>query len=118
MSNQTLSRRLAAEFLGTAMLLAAVVGSGILAERLCGGNVAIALLANSIATGATLITLILTFGPVSGAHFNPLVTCAEAISGGLARVHVLPYLLAQFAGALAGTANSHYMFGLPGFTLS
>ena len=116
--NFSLPQRVCAEFFGTALLLTAVVGSGIMAERLCGGNVAIALLANSIATGATLITLILTFGPVSGAHFNPLVTCAEAISGGLARVHVLPYLLAQFAGALAGTANSHYMFGLPGFTLS
>jgi len=114
----SLARRACAEFFGTAFLLTAVVGSGIMAVRLCGGNIAIALLANSMATGAALVALILTFGPVSGAHFNPLVTFADAISGGLARVDVLPYVLAQFAGALAGTVNSHYMFGLPGFTLS
>ena len=114
----SLARRVCAEFLGTAFLLTAVVGSGIMAERLCGGNVAIALLANSVATGAALITLILTFGPISGAHFNPVVTLVDAISGGLAGVDILPYVLAQFAGALAGTLSCHYMFGLPGFTLS
>ncbi len=78
----TLSRRAVAEGLGTALLLAAVVGSGIMGERLAGGNVAIALLANTIATGATLVVLVLTFGPVSGAHFNPAVTVADASQGG------------------------------------
>jgi glycerol uptake facilitator-like aquaporin len=116
--NFSLARRAGTEFLGTAFLLTAVVGSGIMAERLSGGNVAIALQANSIATGAALIALILTFGPISGAHFNPLVTFADALSGGLAGVDVLCYVLAQFAGALAGTINAHFMFGLPGFTLS
>ena len=79
----TLSRRLASEFLGTAFLVTAVVGSGIMGERLAGGNVAIALLANTIATGAALVVLILIFGPISGAHFNPAVTLADAIEGGL-----------------------------------
>jgi glycerol uptake facilitator-like aquaporin len=78
----TLPRRLTAEFIGTAFLLATVVGSGIMGERLAAGNVAIALLANSIATGATLVALILTFGPISGAHFNPAVTLADAALGG------------------------------------
>jgi glycerol uptake facilitator-like aquaporin len=95
-----------------------VVGSGIMGERLSNGNVAIALLANSIATGAALVTLILTFGPISGAHFNPVVTIADALSGGLGRADVLPYILAQFAGGFAGTVNSHFMFGLPAITYS
>ncbi len=114
----SLSRRWCAEFLGTAFLLTAVVGSGIMGERLSGGNVAIALLANSIATGAALVALILMFGPVSGAHFNPVVTIMDAFSGGLARGDVAAYCLAQLAGAAAGTINAHIMFGLPAVTLS
>jgi len=107
----TTSRRLAAEGVGTALLLAAVVGSGIMGERLAGGNVAIALLANTIATGATLVALILTFGPISGAHFNPAVTVADASQGGLPWGLVLPYVAAQVAGALVGVGSAHAMFG-------
>jgi glycerol uptake facilitator-like aquaporin len=114
----SLARRVCAEFLGTCFLVIAVVGSGIMGERLSGGNVAIALLANSIATGAALVTLIFTFGAVSGAHFNPVVTLAEASFGGFARTDILPYVLAQFAGGVAGTINSHWMFGLPAIMLS
>src|SRR5215468_4447799 len=95
-------RKLAAECLGTAALLAAVVGSGIMGERLSGGNVAIALLANTLATGAALVTLILTFGPVSGAHFNPAVTIADATQGGLPWSRVIDYVAAQAGGAIAG----------------
>jgi len=113
-----LPRRLAAEALGTALLLATVVGSGIMGERLSGGNVAIALLANTIATGAGLVVLILTFGPVSGAHFNPAVTLADASQGGLHRKDVLPYIFAQVAGAFAGVALAHVMFEEPLFTAS
>src|SRR5216684_3375885 len=98
----TLSRRIAAEFLGTGFLVAAVVGSGIMGERLAGGNVAIALLANTIATGATLAALILRFGAISGAHFNPAVTLADASQGGLAWREVPGYLGAQIAGAFIG----------------
>jgi len=93
----TLPRRLVAELLGTALLLAAVVGSGIMGERLCGGNVAIALLANTRATGATLVTLIFTFGAVSGAHFNPAVTLADACQGGMRWRDVPGYIAAQAA---------------------
>jgi glycerol uptake facilitator-like aquaporin len=114
----TLPRRLAAEGLGTALLLAAVVGSGIMGERLAAGNVAIALLANSIATGGVLLALILTFGPISGAHFNPAVTLADASQGGLAWREVPGYLAAQVAGAFAGVAMAHWMFGEPTFTVS
>jgi glycerol uptake facilitator-like aquaporin len=96
----TITRRLIAEGVGTAFLLAAVVGSGIMAERLSAGNAAIALLANTIATGATLVTLILTFGPISGAHFNPAVTLADASQRGMSWSLVLPYITAQIAGAL------------------
>ena len=106
-------RKLVAEFLGSALLLAIVVGSGIMGERLAGGNTAIALLANSIATGAGLVALITIFGPLSGAHFNPVVSLAEAVLGRLAWRAVLPYLLAQFAGALAGVIAAHWMFELP-----
>jgi glycerol uptake facilitator-like aquaporin len=106
-----LPRRLVAETLGTALLLAAVVGSGIMGERLAGGNVAIALLANTIATGAALVALILTFGPVSGAHFNPVVTLADAWSGGIAWRHAPLYITAQVVGAFAGVAAAHAMFG-------
>src|SRR3974390_1280708 len=111
-------RRLAAELVGTAFLLAAVVGSGIMGERLSGGNVAIALLANTVATGAALTTLILTFGPISGAHFNPAVTLADASQGGLAWREVPGYLTAQLAGAFAGVAAAHLMFGEPVFLAS
>jgi glycerol uptake facilitator-like aquaporin len=109
----SLSRRAVAELLGTALLLATVVGSGIMAEQLSGGNVAIALLANTIATGAGLVALILTFGPVSGAHFNPAVTLADASLGGLAWRDVPVYLAAQVTGAFGGVAVAHVMFKEP-----
>ncbi|HEV8427834.1 MAG TPA: MIP/aquaporin family protein [Pyrinomonadaceae bacterium] len=110
-----MSRRLVAELIGTAMLLAAVVGSGIMGERLAGGNVAIALLANSIATGGALVALILMFGPISGAHFNPVVTLADAWQGGVLWREVPAYLAAQITGAFIGVAIAHLMFGLPLF---
>lgn len=113
-----LSRRAVAELLGTALLLAAVVGSGIMGERLAGGNVAIALLANTLATGAALVALILTFGPVSGAHLNPAVTLADAWQGGLPWREVGPYLGAQVAGAFLGVAVADLMFGEPVFAAS
>src|SRR6266849_6968915 len=106
-------RRLAAELVGTAFLLMAVVGSGIMAERLSGGNVALALLANTIATGAALVALILAFGSVSGAHFNPVVSLAAAIEGGLAWREVPAYIVAQVLGGVAGTMLAHWMFVLP-----
>ncbi|MDQ6942217.1 MAG: aquaporin family protein [Candidatus Eremiobacteraeota bacterium] len=111
-------RAVVAEFTGTAFLLAAVVGSGIMAQRLCGGNVGLALLANALATGGALVALILAFGPVSGAHFNPVVTLADAWQGGVAWTAVLPYMIAQIAGALFGTALADGMFGLPLFFAS
>jgi glycerol uptake facilitator-like aquaporin len=114
----TRARRIAAEAVGTAFLLAAVVGSGIMGERLAGGNVAIALLANTLATGAMLVTLILTFGPVSGAHFNPAVTLADASQGGLPWREVPGYLAAQIVGAFAGVAAAHLMFGEAVFSVS
>lgn len=107
----TLSRRIVAEGLGTAFLLAAVVGSGIMGERLAGGNIAIALLANTLATGATLITLIFTFGPISGAHFNPAVTLADASQGGISWSDAPAYIAAQVFGAFIGVAAAHIMFG-------
>jgi glycerol uptake facilitator-like aquaporin len=107
----TLSRRVVAELLGTAFLLAAVVGSGIMGQRLAGGNIAIALLANTLATGATLATLIFTFGPISGAHFNPAVTLADASQGGISWSDVPAYLVAQVVGALIGVGAAHLMFG-------
>jgi len=110
MNDISITRRLASEAIGTAFLLATVVGSGIMAERLAGGNVAIALLANTVATGAGLVALILTFGPVSGAHFNPAVTLADAAVGGLAWRDVLPYMIAQVLGAFFGVATAHVMF--------
>lgn len=113
-----LARRVAAEFVGTIFLLATVVGSGIMAERLCGGNVALALLANAVATGAGLVALILTFGGVSGAHFNPAVTVADASQGGLPWRFVPAYVVAQLAGAFAGVALAHAMFDVPLFTVS
>ena len=108
-----LSRRLVAEFIGTAFLVAAVVGSGIMGERLAGVNVAIALLANTIATGAALMVLILTFGPISGAHFNPAVTLVDAMEGGLRWPDAAYYVVAQCGGAVTGTMAAHVMFRLP-----
>jgi len=116
--NASLSRRVVAEATGTAMLLAAVVGSGIMADRLAGGNEAIALLANTMATGAALVALILTFGPISGAHFNPAVTVADASQGGLAWSEVPGYVVAQFAGAVVGVWTAHLMFRERVFMLS
>jgi len=113
-----LARRLTAEAVGTALLLAVVVGSGIMGDRLSGGNVAIALLANSLATGAGLIALIMTFGPVSGAHFNPVVTLVAAISGDLSWRDTAGYFAAQCIGAFAGVAIAHGMFDLPAFMAS
>ena len=113
----TLARRIVAEFVGTAFLVAAVVGSGIMGERLAGGNVAIALLANTIATGAALAALILTFGPISGAHFNPAVTLADAIEHGVTWAAAC-YVPAQCAGAVVGAIAAHLMFGLPAISLS
>lgn len=113
-----LPRRLAAEALGSAFLLATVIGSGIMGERLCAGNIALALLANTIATGAALVALILTFGPISGAHFNPAVTLSAWTRGGLARRDVPGYLLAQLLGSFAGVAVAHVMFGEPVFSIS
>jgi len=114
----TLSRRLAAEALGTAFLLAVVVGSGIMGERLAAGNAAIALLANSIATGCGLWVLITLFGPISGAHFNPAVTVALATTGEFQWRDVVPYVLTQVVFAFVGVAAAHLMFELPLFTAS
>jgi glycerol uptake facilitator-like aquaporin len=105
--------RISAEFVGTAFLLMAVVGSGIMGERLAGGNVAIALLANTIATGAALVALILTFGPVSGAHFNPAVSLADAWQRGMRWRETAGYVLAQVCGAYVGVVSAHAMFALP-----
>lgn len=107
----TRARRVTAEFLGTLFLLAAIVGSGIMGDRLSSGNVAIALLANSIATGAALTALILAFGPISGAHFNPVVTLADAWQGETVWRDVPLYVVAQVGGAIAGVAVAHLMFG-------
>jgi glycerol uptake facilitator-like aquaporin len=114
----TPARRLTSEFLGTAFLVAAVVGSGIMGERLAGGNVAISLLANTIATGAALVVLILTFGPISGAHFNPAVTLVDALEGGLRWTDAACYIVAQCLGAVSGTIAAHLMFKLPIVSLS
>ena len=109
----SVSRAAAAEATGTALLLAIVVGSGIMGERLAQGNLAVALLANSIATGAGLYTLILIFGPISGAHFNPIVTGVSIWDGHLSTKKGLLYVLAQVAGAFGGVVGAHAMFGLP-----
>ena len=110
---EVLLRKLAAEALGTALLLAAVVGSGIMAEQLAGSNVALALLANTVATGAALVALITAFGSISGAHFNPVVTLAEASQGGLPWREVPGYIGAQLVGAFIGVAVAHVMFKQP-----
>ena len=111
-------RKLTAEALGTALLLAAVVGSGIMGDRLSQGNMAVALLSNTLATGATLVALILTFGPISGSHLNPVVTLADASFGHLPWREVPGYLVAQIMGALVGVAAAHIMFGLPVYSVS
>lgn len=104
-------QRAVAELVGTAFLLAAIIGSGIMAERLAGGNIAIALLANTIATGAALVALILAFGPISGAHFNPVVTLGMLLRAEMTWHQVLVYLSAQIGGAFLGVAVAHAMFG-------
>jgi glycerol uptake facilitator-like aquaporin len=111
-------RAFVAEFVGTALLLAAIVGSGIMGEQLAGGIVGVALLANTLATGAALVALILAFGPISGAHFNPVVSLADASQGGLTWAEASGYAVAQIAGALAGVAAAHSMFALPVYTPS
>jgi glycerol uptake facilitator-like aquaporin len=108
-----LARRLIAEALGTAILVATVIGSGIMAERLAGGNQAVALLGNTIPTGAILVVIITVLGPISGAHFNPAVSLVFAARGELRWRDCLPYILAQCAGAMAGTVIAHLMFDLP-----
>jgi glycerol uptake facilitator-like aquaporin len=113
-----IGKALAAEAIGTALLLATVIGSGIMGERLAQGNTAIALLANTLATGAGLAALILAFGPISGAHFNPVVTISEALSGGLPWRKAPGYILAQVAGAFIGTAVANLMFDLPIYSAS
>ena len=116
-SQPTLLRRMTAEFLGTAFLLATVIGSGIMAERLAGGNIAVVLLANASATGLMLVALILAFGPIS-AHFNPVVTLAAAWLRSMPWSEVPAYLVAQFSGAFLGVICANVMFGLPAYTLS
>jgi len=110
--------RIAAEFVGTAFLLMAVVGSGIMGERLAEGNVALALLANTLATGAALVALILTFGPISGAHFNPAVSLADAWQQGIPWTQTPGYIVAQISGGYVGVLSAHAMFGLPLLSIS
>lgn len=113
-----LPRKLTAEALGTALLVAAVVGSGIMGEQLAGGNVALALLANTIATGAALVVLILIFAPISGAHLNPIVSLSFALQRKMRWPEVLAYVAVQVFGAIAGTVMAHLMFDLPLITAS
>jgi glycerol uptake facilitator-like aquaporin len=114
----TLSRKLVAEFIGTAGLLAVVIGSGIMGENLAGGNAAIALLANAIATGAGLAFLILSFGNISGAHFNPAVTLTEAFRGNISWKEGAFYVVTQITGAFVGVGIANLMFGFPVFFAS
>ena len=114
----SLARRLTAEALGTALLLAIVIGSGIMGERLAGGNIAIALLGNTLATGAGLVVLITVFGPISGAHFNPAVTLVFALRRELTARLALGYILAQLVGGVIGAWAAHAMFGEPILQLS
>jgi glycerol uptake facilitator-like aquaporin len=114
----TFSRRVVSEAVGTAFLLAGIVGSGIMAERLAGGNVAIALLVNTLATGGVLVAIILAFGPISGAHFNPAVTLSDALQGGIKWRETPAYIGAQCAGGLGGVALANVMFGYPAFFAS
>lgn len=113
-----LRARIVSEFLSTAFLLTAVVGSGIMGERLANGNLGVALLANSVATGAALVALILTFGPISGAHMNPAVTLSAASQNDLPWREVPAYIIAQMLGAFSGVAVANVMFGLPMFCAS
>ena len=113
-----LAKRLAAEALGTGLLVATVIGSGIMAERLSGGNIAIALLGNTIPTGAILVVLITIFGPLSGAHFNPVVSLAFALRRSLPVSDLLPYVAVQIAGGIVGTWAAHLMFDLPVWQIS
>lgn len=117
-AGNSMLKKLVAEFLGTAFLLAVVVGSGIMAQTLSSGNTAVALLANALATGAGLIALILMFGNLSGAHFNPVVTLSEAWQKNLSTKFIFPYIVAQILGAFAGVAAAHGMFDLPVFFAS
>jgi glycerol uptake facilitator-like aquaporin len=114
----SITRRLVAEFLGTSFLVTAVIGSGIMGDRLAAGNVALALLANAIATGAALVALILAFGPISGAHLNPVVTVMDALEGGLPWRETPHYVLSQVLGGVSGAIAAHLMFGLPVISLS
>src|SRR5882672_10714065 len=116
--NLPLSRRAAAEFIGTGFLVVTIVGSGIMAERLSGGNVALALLANTLATGAALAALILAFRPISGAHLNPVVSLAEGFLGAIPWQEAGVYVAAQIAGGIAGAACADVMFSLPVFAFS
>jgi len=116
--SSSLSRSLAAEAVGTALLVATVVGSGVMAERLAGGNFAIALLGNTLATGAILVVLILMLGPISGAHFNPVVSAVFAVRRELQLRRLAPYVAVQIAGAVAGAFLAHAMFELPIIQLS
>jgi glycerol uptake facilitator-like aquaporin len=116
--SQSLPRRAVAETIGTALLVATVVGSGIMGDRLSNGSTGLALLANTVATGAGLVALVLTFGPTSGAHFNPAVTLADACLGALGWSDVPAYVAAQMIGALVGVAAGNAMFGEPTFALS
>ena len=113
-----LKQRLVSEAIGTGFLVAAVVGSGIMGERLAGGNGAVALLVNTIATGAALVALICTFGPISGAHLNPAVSLADAIEGGITLPEMLAYIAAQCTGGIGGTIAAHLMFDLPWYSPS
>lgn len=114
----SLARRVVAEFLGTSLLVATVIGSGIMADRLANGSVALALLANTIATGAVLVALILAFGQISGGHFNPVVTLVDALERGLSWAETPFYVVAQILGGIIGTLVAHLMFALPLISLS
>jgi glycerol uptake facilitator-like aquaporin len=116
--NSSLARRAASEFVGAAFLVAAVVGSGIMGERLANGNVALPLLSNTMATGTALVALILAFGPISGAHFNPVVTLADAIERGVRWSETPAYICAQTSGGIAGAIAANFMFGLRWISLS
>lgn len=113
-----LRARTTAEFIGTTFLVAAVVGSGVMGEKLSGGNVALALLANTIATGAALVALIAAFADVSGAHFNPVVTLADAVESRLSLLDATAYIVVQVVGGIVGAVIAHAMFGLPVISLS
>ncbi len=114
----SLARRVVAEFLGTAFLVATVIGSGVMAERLATGNIALALLANTIATGSTLVALILAFGQISGAHFNPVVTLMDALEKGLPWAETPHHVVGQVLGGLTGAVVAHLMFALPVISFS